>query len=93
MPTYYAHSAEDRPESNWQTLKSHAENVAALAAQFAEPFGAAEIARYTGLLHDLGKYSDPFQNRLRGGKRVDHATAGAKESIARWQLIGKLMAY
>jgi len=93
MPSYYAHSAENQPESHWQTLQSHAENVAALAAQFAEPFGAAEIARYTGLLHDLGKYSDPFQNRLRGGKRVDHATAGAKEAAARWGMTGKLMAY
>ena len=93
MPTCYAHSAENRPESDWQTLKNHAENVAALAAQFAEPFGAAEIARYTALLHDLGKYSEPFQNRLRGGKRVDHATAGAKEAIARWKITGKLMAF
>ncbi len=94
MPTYYAHSAENCGESHWQTLKSHAENVAALAAQFAEPFGAADIARYTGLLHDLGKYSDPFQLRLAGSpQRVDHATAGAKEAIARWQLMGKLMAY
>jgi len=94
MPTYYGHSAENRPQSDWQTLKSHAENVAALAAQFAEPFGAADIARYTGLLHDLGKYSAPFQLRLAGSpQRVDHATAGAKETIARWQLMGKLMAY
>ena len=93
MPTCYAHSAENRPESDWQTLKNHAENVAALAAQFAEPFGAAAIARYTALLHDLGKYSEPFQNRLRGGKRVDHATAGAKEAITRWKMTGKLMAY
>uniref|UniRef100_UPI0024930269 CRISPR-associated endonuclease Cas3'' n=1 Tax=Cardiobacterium hominis TaxID=2718 RepID=UPI0024930269 len=94
MPTYYAHSAENRPQSDWQTLKNHAENVAALAAQFAEPFGAADIARYTGLLHDLGKYSDPFQLRLAGSpQRVDHATAGAKEAVARWKLMGKLMAY
>ena len=93
MPTYYAHSAENCGESHWQTLKSHAENVAALAAQFAEPFGAADIARYSGLLHDLGKYSVPFQARLRGGKRVDHATAGAKEAAARWGMTGKLMAY
>lgn len=93
MPICYAHSAENRPESDWQTLKTHAENVAALAAQFAEPFGAAEIARYTALLHDLGKYSERFQNRLRGGKRVDHATAGAKEAITRWKMTGKLMAY
>jgi CRISPR-associated endonuclease cas3-HD len=94
MSTYYAHSAENQLESNWQTLKSHAENVAALAAQFAEPFGAADIARYTGLLHDLGKYSKPFQDRLRvAAKPVNHSTAGAKEAIARWGMTGKLMAY
>ena len=94
MPTCYAHSAENRPESDWQTLKNHAENVAALAAQFAEPFGAAEIARYAALLHDLGKYSEPFQNRLRGAaKPVNHSTAGAKEAITRWKMTGKLMAY
>lgn len=32
-----------------------------------------------GLAHDIGKYSDEFQLRLRGGKKVDHATAGAIE--------------
>ena len=95
MPICYAHSAENRPESDWQTLKNHAENVAALAAQFAEPFGAADIARYTGLLHDLGKYSAPFQLRLAGSpQRVDHATAGARIAIERWgKSIGKMMAY
>ena len=32
-----------------------------------------------GLAHDIGKCSDGFQLRLRGGKKVDHATAGAIE--------------
>ena len=32
-----------------------------------------------GIAHDIGKYSDEFQLRLRGGKKVDHATAGAIE--------------
>lgn len=31
-----------------------------------------------GKLHDLGKYSEPFDRRLHGGPSVDHATAGAK---------------
>ena len=32
-----------------------------------------------GSLHDLGKYTDKFQNRLKGAtERVDHATAGAR---------------
>ena len=32
-----------------------------------------------GLLHDIGKYSEKFQKRLKGGPITDHASAGAKE--------------
>ena len=49
-----------------------------MAAEFAQVFGAQEIACQTGQLHDLGKYSEPFDRRLHGGPSVDHATAGAK---------------
>ena len=98
--SYYAHSAQDKlgnllPYEHWQTLQSHASNVGNLAAAFAQNFGADEIARYTGQLHDLGKYSLPFQKRLKGeAKSVDHATAGAKIAVERWgNVIGKLMAF
>ena len=46
--TYYAHTAtksDGSPEpdkSHWQPLSDHLRNVAALAAGFAAPFGAAE---------------------------------------------------
>lgn len=97
--TYYAHSAhtpngDPLPHKHWQTLQTHAQNVGNLAAAFAEYFGAENIARYTGQLHDLGKYSPEFQARLNGKtKPVDHATAGAKIAVERWQVIGKLMAF
>lgn len=97
---YYAHSVQDElgnllPYEHWQTLQSHASNVGNLAAAFAQNFGADEIARYTGQLHDLGKYSLPFQKRLKGeAKSVDHATAGAKIAVERWgNVIGKLIAF
>lgn len=97
---YYAHSAQDElgnllPYEHWQTLQSHASNVGNLAAAFAQNFGADEIARYTVQLHDLGKYSLPFQKRLKGeAKSVDHATAGAKIAVERWgNVIGKLIAF
>ena len=96
MPTtYYAHSAENQPHARWQTLADHAHKVGEMAAAFAAAFGAQEIARYTGELHDLGKYSPAFQKRLHGSsKPVDHATAGAKIVIERWgKSIGKMMAY
>ena len=97
---YYAHSAQDKlgnllPYKHWQTLQNHATNVGNLAAAFAQIFGADEIACYTGQLHDFGKYSLPFQKRLKGeAKSVDHATAGAKIAVERWgNVIGKLMAF
>lgn len=76
---YYAHSAQDKlgnllPYKHWQTLQSHSVNVGVMAAEFARVFGAC----HTGQLHDLGKYSEPFDRRLHGGPSVDHATAGAK---------------
>ncbi|WP_386687479.1 CRISPR-associated helicase Cas3' [Lonepinella sp. MS14437] len=92
--TYYAHSLENQPENCWQTMRSHAQNVGETAALFAAVFAAQEIARYTGQLHDLGKYTPEFDRRLHGGKSVDHATAGAKIAIERWgDKLGKLAAF
>ena len=90
---YYAHSGKNSDQSDWQTLHSHLHNVANMAADFARFFKAEEIARYTGLLHDLGKYTPEFAERLRGGKSVDHATAGAKIAVDRWKDLGRLMAF
>ena len=90
MTTYYAHSAQDEfgnllPYEHWQTLQSHSVNVGEMAAEFARVFGAQEIARYAGQLHDVGKYSLLFQKRLEGEiKFVDHSTAGAKIAVERW---------
>ena len=97
--SYYAHSAQNKlgnllPYEHWQTLQSHSVNVGEMAAEFAQVFGAQEIAYQTGKLHDLGKYSEPFNQRLHGGPSVDHATAGAKIAVERWgNVIGKLMAF
>ena len=54
-------------------------NTAQLSSRFAEPFGMAEQGRLIGLAHDIGKCSKAFQERLRGGRVVDHAAAGAFE--------------
>lgn len=91
---YYAHSVENQPESQWQTLSNHLSQVGEMAAGFAAVFGAQETARYTGQLHDLGKYTEAFDKRLHGGPSVDHATAGAKIAIERFgDKAGKLMAF
>ena len=73
---YLAHSANaaGRP----QTLAEHLRRTAEIAALFASSFGASDEARLAGLLHDLGKYGDLFQLRLRGEVHgVDHWSAGA----------------
>lgn len=81
IPSYVAHSAED---GRLEPLEAHLREVSEMAARFAEPLGMAELAADVGLMHDLGKYSDAFQDRvLRGGPKVDHSTAGAWELSSR----------
>jgi CRISPR-associated endonuclease/helicase Cas3 len=79
---YYAHSREGGNETEWQLLKDHLTATSELAAEMGEMFGIVDLARVVGLLHDIGKYSQEFQARLRGSKKtVDHATAGAREIV------------
>ena len=94
MPKYYAHSSTSSDKSNWQPLSDHLNEVGIIAAECAAHFASSDIARVTGLLHDLGKYSAEFQARLEGNPaRADHATAGAQIAVQRYGLMGKLIAY
>ena len=72
---YLAHIADNRT----QTVKEHLSETAALSAKFARSFDAEPQGRLIGLAHDIGKCSAEFQERLRGGRIVDHASAGALE--------------
>src|SRR5262249_60589270 len=90
----YAHSIKDAPVERWQTMRDHAVAVAALAAKRGTKFGAGELARVAGLLHDVGKYSNRFQRKLMGeALRVDHSTAGARIAAERYAQLGRLLAY
>lgn len=78
MNMLLAHGATDEhPEG--RSIEAHLKGTGELAETFAAEFGAAANGKLCGLAHDIGKYSDEFQLRLRGGKKVDHATAGAIE--------------
>lgn len=99
---FYAHTGLQANCEDWQKLQDHLFQVAELAKSRASVFGAGEWAYLIGLLHDLGKYSQAFQQRLHGSdQRADHATAGAKivvEHLAKtlgadWGLMAKLMAF
>ena len=66
----------------WQPLRHHLRNVSSMAAQFAliakdEEFGAR--AAWAGLIHDFGKYTQAFQEMLRGERPhgVEHSGHGA----------------
>ena len=65
-----------------QPLRDHLRNVAEIATRFAEPLGLAAEAKHAGLLHDLGKYRQAFQDYLEGRHVKDaetwHAADGAK---------------
>lgn len=91
---FYAHSTPDADEGNWQSLPEHSLNVGHMAGDFASLFGAREMATVSGYLHDLGKYTLPFQARLRGSPlRVDHSTWGARIALERFGPMAYLLAY
>lgn len=95
MTRHYAHSHPDKAHEGWHLLEKHLKKTGDIACKFAAKLGYGEWAYVAGLWHDIGKYSDAFQNRLEGSaKRVDHATAGAKVAIENLDnQLGPLMAY
>lgn len=69
-----------------QDLEDHLKHTALLSVSFAAQFDNPEWGRLLGLWHDLGKYSDEFQNYIRknsgyeeGEKsgKTDHTSAAA----------------
>ena len=100
----YAHTLPGRPEAEWQDLFCHLENVSQHAAASGACFDAGDWARVAGLWHDLGKYSDAFQDYLRTASvadphnadavaRTDHSTAGAQHAVENIDVLGHLLAY
>lgn len=78
---YWGHSANK--QGDWQLLSEHLRNVAERAREYAAPLGWGDAAYQLGLLHDLGKYGDRFQARLRHEESgIDHWSAGAWQARA-----------
>ena len=77
----YAHTPG--PEGQWDPLEHHLQRVAEVAGSFAEKFGASDLVRLLGLLHDFGKINPAFQAYLESQfenklhQKVPHAIWGA----------------
>jgi len=72
----YAHTSRNGGE--WERLEAHLKNVSGLCAEFLAPVEQRETGALLGLVHDLGKADEQFQQVLRGQRtRVNHALAGA----------------
>ncbi|MFZ7101872.1 MAG: CRISPR-associated helicase Cas3' [Peptococcaceae bacterium] len=84
---YIAHIR--KADQKIQLLKDHLQQTKQLAEFYGAKLGLKHVAGLAGLLHDLGKYSDEFQDYIKeaafsleatGVKRgrVDHSTSGGK---------------
>ena len=93
-PAFFAHSVKGSGSETWELLIPHLVGTAERASSFAAAFGCAEMGYAAGLLHDLGKYQEAFQLRLRGDPRpVDHAAHGAVYARRRYRQLGDLLAH
>lgn len=69
-----------------QSVRQHLLDAKCLAEQWGDPLGLSKVCGLAALLHDMGKYSDAFQDYIRravSGEKVkrgevDHATAGGR---------------
>jgi CRISPR-associated endonuclease/helicase Cas3 len=84
--TYWAHSddlPEAHPAARWQPLNEHLRQVGAIAEALAKETkpsdpGFHSAAKATGLLHDIGKYTEEFQRKIRGEVlQAPHSAYGA----------------
>lgn len=63
VPQHVAHYRA--ADGSWQPLSTHLLGTAKWTRHFAEKIGLGLLGELIGLLHDLGKYSQEFQNYLR----------------------------
>jgi len=91
---FFAHTIQGLGPESWERLIPHLVGTAERARDFAAAFGCGEMGYAAGLLHDLGKYQDAFQQRLRGAPQaVDHAAHGAIYARRHYRQIGDLIAH
>ena len=79
---YLAHTKDGKnfvSEEESQLLQEHLHNVSLYAKFFCAKFAADSVGETIGLLHDYGKFSTAFQEKIRGKKnKANHSLAGAQ---------------
>ncbi len=92
MSQYFGHSENEAGE--WQTLLDHSTGVAERIRTALEGWVGQDEGVFAGLAHDLGKYPDSFQDRLRGiGSGYDHWSAGTHLAIQQGMLAAAFAVY
>jgi len=97
--SFYAHGINGIKLEEWHSLYDHLRKTADIALKHAQKFDDSNLAYLCGLLHDAGKFSEDFQERLRkkvsgeNANRVDHSTAGAQEGFKKYPDLGMLLSY
>jgi CRISPR-associated endonuclease/helicase Cas3 len=75
-PCLWAHSAPS-PDRGRHLLVDHLYGTGVLAEKFAQSFQAGPLARYAGLIHDVGKAAPDWQAGLAAAEAKDHQAAKA----------------
>lgn len=89
--SFLAHSANKLGKTH--PAHNHLVSVAKFAQGFSANRAWKDEATLAGLLHDLGKYADLFQARLRGEEKgLDHWSPGAWVALAEYQAVAAALA-
>ncbi len=98
-----AHVKQNK-QGDWiiHSLEEHLNCVAKMATEFAGIFGLGKLSTIQSLVHDIGKASNSFQQRIAGKsgydpdahvKTVDHATSGGQFVVEKYGDAGIPLAY
>ena len=66
-----------------QSVKEHLYNVSEMAEEYGSKIGLGKVCKLIGVIHDLGKETNKFDNYIRLNDKslkgtIDHSTAGAR---------------
>lgn len=97
MTEYFGHTKDGVEKHGWQKLEDHLTNVSELAGHFCGEFDSQQWGEVAGILHDLGKYSQKFQEYLvkenKFARGPDHSSAGAQFAMNNKIAFAKIIAY